>query len=75
MFPPQPQKDPMRAPIRTPCVQVCSVDADGELCLGCFRTCEEIGAWSVLSPEQRDDIMAALPMRRLLIGPLKFGEA
>ncbi len=72
---PQPQKGRMPAAIRTPCVQVCSIDAGAGLCLGCFRTVEEISNWSLLAPDAREAIMAALPVRRLLIGPEMFGEA
>jgi predicted Fe-S protein YdhL (DUF1289 family) len=51
------------------------IDRATGLCLGCFRTGEEISWWGALSAEQRDEIMAALPDRRLHLGPELFGEA
>jgi uncharacterized protein len=49
--------------IPTPCVQVCTVDGQSGLCLGCFRTLGEIGGWSRYSDEERNAIMAELPTR------------
>jgi predicted Fe-S protein YdhL (DUF1289 family) len=34
------------------------------LCIGCFRTVEEITAWSTLPERTRREIMAVLPARR-----------
>ena len=60
------------APIKSPCVQVCAVDGQSGLCLGCFRTLREIAGWSRLSPEARDQVMAELPSRRSRIAPEKL---
>lgn len=60
-------------PIKTPCVQVCAVDDESGLCLGCFRTIEEIAAWSRLSEATRGAVMAELPERRTRIAPHKLG--
>lgn len=60
------------APIKTPCVQVCAVDGQSGLCLGCFRTLREIAGWTRLSPEERDRVMSELPMRRDRIAPEKL---
>lgn len=59
-------------PIKTPCVQVCVVDGESGLCLGCFRTLSEIAEWARLSDEARTSIMADLPDRRWLIRPEKL---
>jgi predicted Fe-S protein YdhL (DUF1289 family) len=66
--PPSPPKA-----LRTPCVQVCVVDGESGLCLGCFRTLGEIGRWSRLSDAEREAIMAALPNRHDRIRPEKLG--
>lgn len=60
-------------PIKSPCIQVCTVDDESGLCLGCFRTIEEIAAWSRLSEPAREAVMADLPGRRRLIAPEKLG--
>lgn len=66
----------MTAPaIVTPCVKVCVVDGESSLCLGCFRTLEEIAGWSRLTAERRDAVMAELPGRRARIDPAKLGPA
>ena len=40
----------------TPCIGVCVLRADG-LCAGCFRTGDEIAAWSRLDDVQRLHLM------------------
>ena len=59
--------------IATPCVQVCIVDGPSGLCLGCYRTLQEIGGWSRLTDAQRAEIMAELPAREAKIDPAKLG--
>jgi predicted Fe-S protein YdhL (DUF1289 family) len=58
--------------IATPCVQVCIVDGASGLCLGCFRTLAEIGAWSGLGEARRAAVMADLPARKGRIAPEKL---
>ncbi len=50
--------------ITSPCVKVCVMLPDKDVCAGCFRTLEEIALWSQLSEPQRADVMALLPARR-----------
>ena len=50
--------------IVSPCTSVCAMDAHTGLCRGCFRTLDEIAAWSVLDDEARRAVMADLPARR-----------
>ena len=50
--------------IESPCVRMCTLDATGELCLGCFRTLDEIVAWTALSEAERAGVLARLPGRR-----------
>ena len=54
----------MRAPIKTPCVKVCFVDPKVSLCVGCFRTMEELGRWTHYTDAERERIMSELPGRR-----------
>jgi predicted Fe-S protein YdhL (DUF1289 family) len=51
------------ARISTPCIRVCSLDAEVGLCAGCGRTAEEIAGWLRLTEEQRLRIMAELEDR------------
>ena len=32
--------------VASPCINVCKMDAPGGLCVGCFRTIDEITVWS-----------------------------
>ncbi len=54
----------MNTPIKTPCVKVCFVDPAEGLCVGCFRTMEELGLWTRYSDDERDGILQDLPRRR-----------
>jgi predicted Fe-S protein YdhL (DUF1289 family) len=59
--------------IATPCVQVCMVDGQSGLCLGCFRTLPEIAGWTRFTDAERAQLMAELPTRRGRIAPEKLG--
>ncbi len=60
-------------PIPTPCVQVCVVDGQSGLCLGCFRTLGEIARWTSFGEAEREALIAELPGRRGRISPEKLG--
>jgi uncharacterized protein len=64
---------PPRA-VRTPCVNVCVVDGASSLCLGCYRTLEEIGRWSRFDEPERERIMSELPGRAARIDPALRGS-
>jgi uncharacterized protein len=49
--------------LETPCVNVCLLDSETGLCVGCGRTLQEITNWSAMTPAERRAIMAALPAR------------
>ena len=61
------QKQPPAA-IRTPCIQVCVLDPESDLCVGCHRTLDEIAGWTAFSAEAREAVLAQLPARRGRIG-------
>lgn len=47
----------------TPCILVCTLDDRTGLCSGCARSLDEIGGWAGYTPDERQQIMAALPAR------------
>ncbi len=49
--------------LETPCVNVCLLDSESGLCVGCGRTLEEIANWSSMTDRERRAVMAALPAR------------
>jgi predicted Fe-S protein YdhL (DUF1289 family) len=53
----------VRDEIESPCVKLCVVHPEERLCVGCFRTIEEIATWSRMTSEERRAIMADLPER------------
>jgi len=55
------------AAIETPCTKVCTVDPVCGLCIGCGRTLAEIGGWTLLTAQERSDIMATLPARLVVL--------
>ena len=46
--------------MKSPCVNVCVLDAARGVCRGCGRTLDEIARWGSMSDAQRDDIMDRL---------------
>jgi len=51
----------------SPCVRVCVQHPAVGLCLGCFRSAEEVAEWANLSPEERKRIRRELPSRETLV--------
>jgi len=62
-----------RDEIESPCIKLCVVDPSTRLCLGCFRSIDEIGAWSAMDPAERRRVMAELPARAAGAGPSRRG--
>lgn len=62
-FAPPNSSRPPRA-VATPCIQVCTVDGESGLCLGCLRSLGEIAGWSRFTDGERERIMAELPARK-----------
>lgn len=52
-----------RDEIESPCVKVCVVHPVERICVGCYRSIEEIAGWSRMTPEERRGVMADLPSR------------
>jgi predicted Fe-S protein YdhL (DUF1289 family) len=53
-------------------VQVCTIDGESGLCLGCHRTLPEVAKWSRFTDEERARLMQELPDRRSRISPEKL---
>ena len=52
------------APVASPCNSVCRIDERTGWCEGCFRTIEEIAAWSAIDDAQKLAVREALRLRR-----------
>lgn len=63
-----------RAEIESPCVKLCVVHPEARMCVGCYRTIDEIGSWSRKTPEERRALMAELPARASLLTKRRGGR-
>ncbi len=52
-----------RDEIDSPCIKLCVLHSVEGICVGCFRTADEIAAWSTMTPEMRKALMESLPER------------
>lgn len=48
----------------SPCINVCTMDEDSGLCLGCARTLQEVARWKRMSEEQKRAVVNQLPARK-----------
>ena len=64
-----------RDEIESPCIKICVIHPEARLCTGCLRSIDEITQWSKMAPQDRRDIIAALPQRRGLVAKRRGGRA
>jgi predicted Fe-S protein YdhL (DUF1289 family) len=50
-------------PVPSPCINICRVDPKTKLCIGCFRTVEEITHWGVASESDKRAIWREIQRR------------
>jgi len=50
--------------VKSPCLKVCLMNPDTELCRGCFRTLDEIARWASMTDEEREKILLLLEERK-----------
>lgn len=62
-----------RDEIESPCVKICIVDPATRLCMGCYRSMDEIRDWSHMTPQSRRAVMDTLPARAPLVKPKRRG--
>lgn len=48
--------------VKSPCVSICALDAD-DVCIGCYRTGQEISFWGQMTPAQQRDVMVRVEQR------------
>ncbi|MEP7283425.1 MAG: DUF1289 domain-containing protein [Rubrivivax sp.] len=56
----------MSAPVRSPCIDVCQMDAASGWCEGCLRTIDEIIAWGQLDDAAKRAVWIELSARRVV---------
>ena len=50
--------------VASPCNSICTIDAKLGVCIGCYRTLDEIAGWMRFSDDRKRQIVAVLPARR-----------
>ena len=49
---------------QSPCVNICVMHPQEGICVGCYRTLDEIAGWSSMSADARRAVIDALPERK-----------
>mgnify|MGYP001182539366 CR=1 FL=1 len=55
----------------SPCKKICSVDKKLRLCVGCYRTLNEITLWTKLNDQKKKKIIFQLIIRKKALLNLK----
>ena len=50
--------------IETPCIRICRIEPTSGLCIGCWRSIDEIMGWIRMTDDQRRAVMADLSGRK-----------
>jgi predicted Fe-S protein YdhL (DUF1289 family) len=64
-----------RDEVASPCVKICVVHPQERICVGCFRTIDEISRWSRMGQDERQDVVNALPGRQSGLQKRRGGRA
>lgn len=56
--------DAPQIPVPSPCINVCTIDEESGLCLGCARSLREVAQWKRMSEEQKQAVINQLPARK-----------
>ncbi|HET7626334.1 MAG TPA: DUF1289 domain-containing protein [Verrucomicrobiae bacterium] len=59
--------------VSSPCVKICQLDQRG-ICLGCFRSLDEIARWSRMTEHEKAQVTAALDERRKFFSTINQGK-
>jgi predicted Fe-S protein YdhL (DUF1289 family) len=51
-------------PLPSPCISICQMHPQSGLCIGCWRTIDEITDWSVASEAKKKQVWLAISQRR-----------
>ncbi len=52
-----------RDEVQSPCIKLCVIHPEERLCVGCYRSIDEISRWSRMSAAERKTVMDDLASR------------
>ena len=52
-----------RDEIESPCIKICMIHPDAQICVGCYRSASEIASWTRMPEPERKKVMEELPSR------------
>jgi predicted Fe-S protein YdhL (DUF1289 family) len=58
-----PAQETQNAHPKSPCIGTCAVSARAGFCIGCGRQLKEIGGWTGLSADEKQQVIDQLPAR------------
>ena len=50
--------------VKSPCIDICTIDPESGLCVGCSRTQEEINEWNVKNNDQKKELLIKIKSRQ-----------
>ena len=50
--------------VQSPCVEICQLDPVSGMCLGCFRTMDEIASWIELTDIEKQNVLLNAQKRK-----------
>ena len=53
----------------SPCVDICQLNPTSGVCLGCFRTMDEISVWVDMPDDDKREVLRLAKERQLLMLP------
>lgn len=57
--------------VESPCINICNIHPTARICIGCYRSIEEISAWGSMAPHIRQRIIQDLKARAELLEDLE----
>tara|TARA_Y100001935_G_C17000842_1_gene358122 strand:- start:389 stop:553 length:165 start_codon:yes stop_codon:yes gene_type:complete len=48
--------------VESPCIKVCTLE--GNICIGCYRTQDEIREWMIFSDKQKKETLEKIKLRK-----------
>ncbi len=63
-----------RDEVDSPCVNICVIHPQAKICIGCFRTGQEISRWSSMTKQDRHKLIEALPERASTLRQTRKGR-